>query len=103
MSRVVFADNAKSDLKEIVSYTKNKWGKTQAISYISALKKQTEILANMPTMGKLYDPYKTSGVHVFPFEKHLIYYIQNPKGITVIHVHHKAMEQSINVSPQGRT
>lgn len=99
MPSVVFADRAKNDLKEIVAYTKEKWGTAQAVSYVSGLKKQTEILANMPTMGKLYEAYEAQGVHVFPFEKHLIYYIENADGITIIHVNHKAMEQSLHVTP----
>lgn len=99
MPSVVFSENAESDLESIVSYTKELWGKEQAVSYVSGLQKQTIILSKMPTLGKFYIPYKEQGVRVFPFEKHLIYYMENRSGITIIHITHKAMEQALHVKP----
>ena len=54
MPKVVFAASATNDIKSIVTYTKKKWGKAQAVSYVYGLKKQTQILAEMPTLGKIY-------------------------------------------------
>jgi toxin ParE1/3/4 len=100
MNKVAFTDNAKQALREIVTYTKIKWGSTQALSYVSGLKKQTKILANLPTLGKIYTPYQSKEVRVYPFERHLIYYRQMPDGITVIHITHKNMDQSDKLKPE---
>ena len=100
MPSVVFSENAESDLESIVSYTKELWGSAQAASYVSRPQKQTIILAKMPTLGKFYIPYKEQGVRVFLFEKHLIYYMENQSGITIIHTIHKAMEQSLHINPK---
>ncbi len=68
---------------------------------MSGLKKQAQILAVMPSLGKYYEPYKDRGVRVFPYEKHLIYYIENKHGITVIHVTHENMDQARHISDGG--
>lgn len=101
MAKVVFSENARNDLKEIVTYTRDKWGKAQALTYIDGLKKQTQILSEIPTLGKAYPPYSDDGVRVFRFEKHFIYYCQNQQGIAVIHVTHQRMDQTLHVKPLG--
>lgn len=103
MSKVVFSENARGDLKKIVTYTRDKWGKAQALTYVSGLKKQTQILAERPTLGNLYPPYSDDGVRVFRFEKHFIYYCQNKQGIAVIHVTHERMVQPLHVKPLGNS
>ena len=103
MPKVVFAASATNDIKSIVTYTKKKWGKAQAVSYVYGLKKQTQILAEMPTLGKIYAHYHRQEIHFFPFEKHLIYYFQENHGITIIHVTHKSMQQSLHIKPKGTT
>lgn len=98
MIDVVFSNRARKALGDIVVYTRKKWGVKQSISYVSALKKQTEILAHMPNMGKIYHQYKYQEIRVFPFKQHLIYYFTTSTGITVFHVTHKSMEQSEQVN-----
>ena len=101
MPKVVFSDSARDDLQSIVAYTKESWGKAQAVSYVSGLRKQTKILAEMPTIGRIYSPYKRQEIRVFSYGKHLIYYCQQSHGITVIHVTHESMEQSLHVMTNG--
>lgn len=101
MTKVVFSPDALEELKNIVRYTKKNWGTTQAVSYVSGLKKQTQILAKMPNLGKFYSPYKDQGVRLYPFEKHLIYYRVESFGITVLHVTHKVMDQARHISDGG--
>jgi plasmid stabilization system protein ParE len=55
----------------------------------------------MPTLGKIYEPYKAQVVRVFPYEKRLIYYSEESHGITVIHVTHKNMDQERHLSEEG--
>jgi plasmid stabilization system protein ParE len=40
MPNVVFAKTAEKNLESIVSYTKKRWGKEQAVSYVSGLQNQ---------------------------------------------------------------
>lgn len=81
-----FAESAKQDIRDLVEYTIDAWSKAQAEKYYLGLTKQAELLAEMPTLGKLYDKYKAEEVRIFPYEKHLIYYIETPHGITILHV-----------------
>jgi hypothetical protein len=45
------------------------------------------------TIGKHYKPYKDKGYRAFPYEKHLIYYVESSFGITLIHIDHESMNQ----------
>ena len=101
MARFEYAQSAIEDVDTILAYTINKWGVAQAESYFDGLEKQAQLLADMPTLGKFYEPYKDKYFRVFPYEKHLIYYIEAPFGIILMHITHKTMDQERHIS-EGR-
>ena len=96
-----FAKSAQQDIRDLVTYTIDIWGKARAERYYAGLTRQAELLAEMPTPGKLYDQYQAEDVHVFPYEKHLIYYIEAPHGITILHVVHVNKDQTAHISDSG--
>ncbi|MEE8060033.1 MAG: type II toxin-antitoxin system RelE/ParE family toxin [Pseudomonadales bacterium] len=101
MARFEYAQSAIDDVNNILSYTKNKWGAGQAEIYFDGMEKQAQLLAEMPTLGKFYEPYKDKGFRVFPYEKHQIYYIEASFGIILMHITHENMDQARHISESG--
>lgn len=96
-----FTEPAYAQLDDMFSYTLETWGINQAYEYYDGLVKQANKLAENPQLGKFYEPYKTLGVRVFAYEKHLLYYTEQPHGITVICVTHQSMDQLRHFSDTG--
>lgn len=90
------AESAKQDVRDLVEYTVEAWSRAQAEKYYDGLIKQAQLLAEIPTLGKSYERIKD--LHVFPYEKHLIYYIEQPHGITILHIVHGNKNQARHLS-----
>ena len=93
MAKYSYALAAIEDIDRLLVYTKTRWGDAQASTYFDGLEKQAKLLAEMPSLGKHYEPYKEKGVRVFPYEKHLIYYVESKNGIIIVHITHGNQEQ----------
>jgi toxin ParE1/3/4 len=68
---------AQKDLADIYRYTREKFGKAQAESYISSLRESLALIAGQPLMG----PERTEltpPVRVHPHGQHIIVYV--PEG-----------------------
>ena len=100
MATYKLAKSAQQDVHDLIEYTLETWGEEQSERYYSGFTKQASLLAEMPTLGKPYEPY--NGVRVFPYEKHLIYYTEASYGITILHVLHGEMDQGRHVSDSSR-
>jgi len=98
MAKVVFTPESKADLKNIVHYTKEKWGNVQAVEYVSGLRKQTSLLAQKPEIGKTRDEL-ASGLICFPYVSHIVYYSQIPDGIAIIRFLHKRQDPTTQLLP----
>jgi plasmid stabilization system protein ParE len=70
---------------------------------LNTLEKQAQLLADMPTIGKHYKPYKDKGYRAFPYEKHLIYYVESSFGITLMHIVHESMNQEQYLNKGGNS
>ncbi|MDM3870169.1 type II toxin-antitoxin system RelE/ParE family toxin [Porticoccus sp. W117] len=101
MARFEYAQSAIDDLDMILGYTAGEWGVAKAEKYLNGLEKQAQLLAEMPTLGKIYPPYKEQKLRVFPFEKHLIYYLETDYGVTLLHLTHNRMDQLRHLSNIG--
>ena len=101
MAKFVYTQSAVDDLQDILDYTRSQWGSEQAAAYLDGLEKQAELLANMPALGRFYPPYKEKQVRVFPYEKHLIYYIEASAGIILMHITHEGMDQEGHLRATG--
>lgn len=88
-----FAESAEADLDEIINYTLQTWGQQQALTYIDGLEALAASLAELPKTGKKCDEL-ASGLLVFPYREHLIYYFEQPHGITIARVLHRRMGAS---------
>lgn len=86
-----FTEKAEADLASIVEYTQEAWGTAQALRYIDGFHDLANALSIAPEMGVNRDNILT-GLCVFPYEKHLLFYQKAPHGITVVRVLHKSMD-----------
>jgi toxin ParE1/3/4 len=86
-----FTDQAETDLDGITDYTINRWGKAQANQYIDGLEDLAQILADSPDLG-VNRPALFEELISFPYARHILYYVEQPHGITIIRVLHKKMD-----------
>jgi toxin ParE1/3/4 len=86
-----FTPEAEDDLQEIIDYTIEYWGKAQAHKYVDGLEKLAAQLAESPGLGTARDQL-INGLLSFPFESHVLYYLPQDHGMTIIRILHKRMD-----------
>jgi toxin ParE1/3/4 len=91
MPNYSFTPEALEALNNIVLYTLAKWGKPQARNYVDGLNLLASRLAETPQLGRPRSELHQS-LFSFPYASHILYYILNVKGITILRVLHKNMD-----------
>jgi toxin ParE1/3/4 len=91
MPQYNFTDHAESDLDAVVAYTLEHWGQAQAVKYVNGLEALLENLALEPSIGTNQD-HLFKDLLRFSYVSHVVYYIKNRDGITVIRILHKRMD-----------
>lgn len=91
MTSYVFTDKAERDLEKIVDYTVEHWGFIQAVGYIEALENVAQMLADNPDVGLKRDTLMP-GLLSFPCQSHILYYLKNNHGVSIIRVLHVSMD-----------
>ena len=86
-----FTPEAENDLQQIIDYTLEQWGKAQARDYVDGLEALAGQLADNPGLGTDRDQL-IQGLLSFPYESHVLYYLRQAHGITIIRVLHKRMD-----------
>lgn len=88
MPSYVLSSEAQQDLRDINSYTGEKWGKAQADNYLDQLSMRFTQLAENPYIGR-ERPELLKGCRSVVEGKHLILYrIQEQTGIEIIAIPH---------------
>lgn len=82
---------AQDDLKNIGQYTERQWGKRQRNTYLKALEKRFNWLAENPKLGK-HRPDIADGYYSFPQGWHVVFYLIRENSIDIIGVPHKEMD-----------
>lgn len=90
MAEYTLTKKAKSDLLEIMEYTRGKWGRPQTGIYINNIEERCQMLANNPDIGKNINAIAPD-VLSYPIESHVIYYKCQSDSIAVVRVLHKRM------------
>ncbi len=96
MAQHIFSAHAQSDLINIINYTIENWGKTQANIYIDGLEELAENLAKSPTLGTRRNDLK-DGLFSFPYQSHILFYTSTKSGITIIRVLHQHQSWEKNI------
>ena len=86
-----FTPEAENDLQQIIDYTLEQWGKAQARDYVDGLEALAGQLADNPGLGTDRDQL-IQGLLSFPYESHVLYYLRQAHGMTIIRVLHKRMD-----------
>ncbi|NOY71665.1 MAG: type II toxin-antitoxin system RelE/ParE family toxin [Gammaproteobacteria bacterium] len=91
MADYYFTENAERDLENIIDYTLHQWDSLQAQKYLDELETRAQLLADNPDLGR-----QREGIYEellsFPYESHILYYVKQPHGITIVRVLHHAMD-----------
>ncbi len=89
--RYQFTEKAERDLEGIIDYTTQQWGVSQADTYLDGLETRAQLLADNPDLGTKREAL-SEGLLSFPFESHILYYMKQPYGITIVRVIHQNMD-----------
>lgn len=88
MARFTLSAAAAADLRDIAAYTTEQWGAAQASLYLDALEARLGALAETPGAGRLR-PELAAGLRSFPFESHVVFYVETGGGIAVARILHR--------------
>lgn len=85
-----FTGEAKEDLGNIVSYTRDKWEREQAIKYLDGVKDKAKLLVGHPHIGHDVSEYH-EGLRATPYQSHVIYYVRHNSQIIIVRILHSNM------------
>lgn len=103
MAEFEYTVKARSELLDIVRYTVDTWGQSQANEYVDRLESLAQQLAETPALGKTRDDLASKGrVLSFPNEKHILYYAATPKGISILRILHESMNTETQFKSSGK-
>jgi len=88
-----FSARSQADLENIVRYTVETWGTVQANTYIDGLERICQSLADNPKLGSSRGDLYT-GLRGFLYESHILYYVEDDHGITVVRLLHQSMDET---------
>jgi toxin ParE1/3/4 len=91
-----FTEAAESDVDGILDYTLQKWGVNQAEKYLDGLEQHARLLADTPKLAKSVGQF-AMGLRAFPYQSHVIYFIEAKHGITIVRVLHESMSPSLHL------
>lgn len=92
MAKFEYTEIARKELINIIGYTVDTWGQSQALKYVDGLEVLAQRLAETPELGKhRADIFLKRKILIFPYEKHILYYAVIPNGISIIRILHESM------------
>jgi toxin ParE1/3/4 len=91
MPRYKFTADAQRDLEEIIHYTVEHWGASQAHQCLDGLEALASHLAEAARLGTPRNDL-AEGLRSFPYVSHVLYYVIDPHCITLVRVLHKHMD-----------
>ena len=89
-------DKAARDVEEILAYSANNFGLTQAEHYFEALKECIELLADNPNIGHSAEEILPEYLR-FPYESHVVFYKKLSSSILVVRILHERMDSKLHL------
>ena len=94
MPSVHFSKRAENDLRGILSYTVDQWGKEQAVEYMSGLDRLFVLLLTRPGVGRFYSDLHPRWQRI-EHASHVVLYSLQKNGITIQRVlHHRQLMEN---------
>lgn len=78
---------ARADLDDIWTYTVARWGRAQAVDYLSGLDGAFRLLADFPEIARLRREF-TPPVRIHRYREHVIIYLSGNDAIDILRVAH---------------
>jgi len=100
MPHYEFTHEAERDLEAITDFTCEQWGRQQAEKYLKGLNELAQNLADNPALG-MSRGVLLEGLLSFPYLSHVLYYVQQAHGITIIRVLHKRMDHERTIGSEA--
>ena len=91
MAKFELTQSADRDLTEIYAYSFHQFGERQADEYLQSLRDCFALLAEMPTLGRSIDYFRT-GYQRFEHKSHSVFYVSIDDGIRIMRVLHQRMD-----------
>ncbi len=91
MATFYFTEQAEKDLEAIIDFTVQRWGAAQSHNYIDDLEVLAQILADNPLLGAEREEL-SQGLRSFPYQSHLLFYVLQKDGITIVRVLHTSVD-----------
>lgn len=91
MANFYFTEQAEKDLEAIIDFTVQRWGVAQSHNYIDDLQAIAQILAENPLLGAEREEL-SRGLRSFPYQSHLLFYVPQKEGITIVRVLHTSVD-----------
>ena len=88
MANFYFTEQAEKDLEAIIDFTVQRWGAAQSHDYIDDLE---ALVADNPLLGTEREEL-SQGLHSFPYQSHLLFYVLQKDGITIVRVLHTSVD-----------
>jgi toxin ParE1/3/4 len=101
MKRLVVADAARTDLREIERYTRQEWGADRSEEYLGALRQAFARLRDLPSLGS---PRAELGAvyRSLLCGRHAIFYRDLTDHIEIVRVLHTSMDVHRHIDPSGK-
>mgnify|MGYP002335975219 CR=1 FL=1 len=91
MSGFRFRPRARADLREIWTYSADRWGEDQADRYIGELRAAVEAIAERPSRGKSRNEL-SEGLLSVTVRAHLILYRATENDVIIVRILHQSMD-----------
>ncbi|MCP1436644.1 toxin ParE1/3/4 [Erwinia persicina] len=90
MGKYTLTDDAKQDVEEIKAYSMETWNRETAKAYLTGMRLAIQRLADNPGIGEDASDNTWPGVRSWPYERHYIFFVPNPEGVTVVGILHQS-------------
>jgi toxin ParE1/3/4 len=90
MAKFRLSHLAEADLRDIGTYSLDKWGEDQTIRYIDALEACCRQLGDNPELGRACDQIRP-GLRRMEHGRHVVFYRIEARGILVSRILHQRM------------
>lgn len=94
--KINISEEAQSDFRDIMNFSRSNWGEAQALKYRSKIEKGLETILANPNIGRKKDAY-FEGCRVFHVGRHLVFYIIKEKTVHVVRMLSEDMDVEKNL------
>lgn len=101
--RVLLADPAQSDLRDILNFTARRWGSAQRSKYRQLIRTTFSTLASSPFLCRARDDLSV-GLRSYPAGSHLLYYLETedtPVIVRILHSRQDPTNETWEQSPES--